>query len=241
MAAAAVLVLAGCSGGEGPAAGDTAGYLPPPTVLEARKEGAAEVLLGRAAPEADVRLATPGGTSLIARADDQGLWRLELPAPGQFRIFGLSMSKDGRRTQAQGYVVVAPGGQAAILRAGVGAQRLDAPERLRIGALDFDGQGATVLSGRAPPNALLSVRVDGRHAVDGRADEEGRFSIALPTPAGSRRFEVVGDGFADALDAQLARPAPLADGPLRSQFTSGGLQLDWLTPGGGVQSTILPG
>jgi hypothetical protein len=38
---------------------------------------------------------------------------------------------------------------------------------------------------------------------------------------------------------QVSRAAPLAQGPLRSQITHAGLRLDWLTPGGGVQSTIL--
>jgi len=38
---------------------------------------------------------------------------------------------------------------------------------------------------------------------------------------------------------QVTPAAPLVDGPLRSQLTSAGLRVDWMTPGGGVQSTIL--
>jgi hypothetical protein len=38
---------------------------------------------------------------------------------------------------------------------------------------------------------------------------------------------------------QTAPPAPLAQGPVRSQLTDAGLRVDWMTPGGGVQSTIL--
>jgi hypothetical protein len=38
---------------------------------------------------------------------------------------------------------------------------------------------------------------------------------------------------------QVTPAAPLAQGPLRSQLTSAGLRVDWMTPGGGVQSTIL--
>ncbi|RAK52327.1 hypothetical protein [Phenylobacterium deserti] len=236
-----LLATAACRGGDGASEGDASGYLAPPVVAEARLEGGQAQLAGEAAPRAEVRLASPTGEALQVKADAEGRWRIVLPPAGRPRIFGLSMRVGERRTQAPGYVVVAPNGQAALLRAGVGAQRLDQPSRLRIGAVDFDGQGATVLSGRAPPNALLAVRVDGRHATDGRADEEGRYSIALPTPAGRRRFEVVSDGVAQTLEVDLARAPPLAEGPLRSQFSPSGLQLDWLTPGGGVQSTILPG
>jgi hypothetical protein len=37
----------------------------------------------------------------------------------------------------------------------------------------------------------------------------------------------------------MAKPAPLASGPMRSQLTEGGVRIDWLTPGGGLQSTLL--
>jgi hypothetical protein len=50
---------------------------------------------------------------------------------------------------------------------------------------------------------------------------------------------VSGDGFADQVVVHVTPAAALAQGPLSSQVTSAGLRVDWMTPGGGVQSTIL--
>ena len=45
--------------------------------------------------------------------------------------------------------------------------------------------------------------------------------------------------FNDEVTVRTTPAQPLAQGPLRSQFTPAGLRVDWMTPGGGVQSTLL--
>lgn len=246
---AGLAALAGC-GGHSPApraaspdavaAEDL--YLAPPSVSRAVRQGSAVVLSGQAPAAAKLRLGTPGGEALATTADRQGRWTITLPASAQPRIFGLSMAVGARQVQAQGYVLVGPGGQAALLRSGAGALRLDPRPAGRIGAFDFDRDGGAVVSGVAPADAALSVQLDGRQAADARADAQGRYSVALPRlTAGPHRLEVKGDGFYDSVAVEASPPAPLADGPLRSQFSSGGLRADWMTPGGGVQSTFLPG
>jgi hypothetical protein len=211
-----------------------------PTVTSIRTVGRDNLLLGAGEPGAQVRLATPAGQAWTTAADGQGHWRISLPASGQARIFGLSELARGRRVQAQGYVLIGPQGQAALLRAGAGALRLDPASAPRVGAFDVDREGGAVVSGGAPPHAWLSLRLDGRQAAEGRADAEGRYDIALNqlTP-GVHRLEIVGDGFTDAAQVTVSPAAPLVTGPMRSQLTSGGLRVDWLTPGGGEQSTIL--
>jgi hypothetical protein len=57
--------------------------------------------------------------------------------------------------------------------------------------------------------------------------------------AGAPVVHVFGDGFSDQVAAQVTPASPLATGPLRSQLTPAGLRVDWMTPGGGVQSTLL--
>ena len=86
----------------------------------------------------------------------------------------------------------------------------------------------------------MSVRLDGRQTAEGRADEDGRYVVQLPriTP-GSHRLDVVGDAFTDSIQVDASAPEPLAAGPLRSQLVGEGLRADWLTPGGGVQSTVI--
>lgn len=222
--------------------GSDAIYLTPPAVSAVARQGDLLLVSGQAAAGAMVRLASPDGAASTGRADDHGRWTLTVPRTAEPRIYGLSMTVQGRQVQSQGYLLTTPGGAAAVLRAGAGAQRVDPQPTVSIGAFDFDRDGQSVVSGSAPANAALSVQVDGRQALDGRADDAGRYSLALPRlAAGGHRIEVLGDGFDTVAAVEVSPPAPLAGGPLRSQFSTAGLRADWLTPGGGVQSTLLPG
>ena len=247
LAVAAVLALAGC--GSKPAApadaprtgpADT-DYAAPPSVSEVRTVAGGVTVAGAAPPGLQVRLATPQGQAMFAIADARGQWRLVLPPSDGPRIFGLSEKVDGRQVQAQGYLVIGPQGRAALLRAGAGALRLDPRPSPSVGAVDFDRDGAAVISGLAPPDSLVFLRFDGRQIAEARTDAAGRYSIALaqPIPKGAHALEVAGDSFTNAGQVEVTPPQPLVDGPLRSQFTRGGLRVDWMTPGGGVQSTVL--
>jgi hypothetical protein len=245
LALIAAASLAACSAQPPPAAGGEtrpaeSGYLAPPSVERATQQGDFVVLAGRADPAAQIRLANPGGPTRTAVANRAGAWTLTLPRPSEAQIFGLSMVLPSRQVQAQGYILVTPKGQAALLRAGTGATRLDDQPEGSIGAVDFDRDGGAVISGRAPAEAALSVRLDGRQTAEGRSDGNGRYVIQLPRiAAGAHRLEVVGDTFADTAQVGVSAGAPLAAGPLRSQLSAGGLRADWLTPGGGVQSTVI--
>jgi hypothetical protein len=216
-------------------------YAAPPAVSEVRAASDGVTVVGRAPAGLQVRLATPAGEAAFATADPQGRWRIRLPPSAETRIYGLSEKAGDRQVQAEGYLVVGPGGTAALLRAGAGAVRLDPQTPPALGALDFDHDGAAVVSGTAAPGVLVFVRLDGRQAAEARSDAAGRYSIALPQPVspGSHALEAGGDGFSDSAQVEVSPPAPLVAGPLHSQFTKEGLRVDWMTPGGGVQSTLL--
>jgi hypothetical protein len=214
---------------------EAAGYLAPPTATRF----ADGLLSGTAAPGARLRLATPAGEALSADVGPDGRWQMRVSSGVQPRIYGLSLTSGGRQVQSEGYLLVSPRGQAAVLRAGGGSARLD-PLAPGLGVLDFDRGGGAVVSGTAPPGAVVLVRLDGTEVGEARSGDDGRFSLALPPIGGGpHRLQVFGDGFQDAASISANPSAPLAGGPLRSQFIPGGLRADWLTPGGGVQSTVL--
>jgi hypothetical protein len=200
--------------------------------------------VGLASPNLRVRLASPAGEALAAQADDQGQWRIDMAAAGQPRLFGLSMSDAaGKRTvQAEGYLAILPAGQAAQLRAGAGALVYGAaPGGVRILALDYDRQGGAVISGLAPPGATISVRVDGVQRGQNATDADGRFGVSLSEPLarGDHQIEV-SDGEHQARTVAPVSPAPtLTPGPYRAERAPLGWRIDWMTPGGGVQSTII--
>ena len=247
----ALLLLAGCNGkplvtsGAEPTAEDAA-YVAPPMPDAVQVAGDGLRLSGSAAPGARVRLATPKGEALNVTTDPQGRWTIALGAVPEPRIFGLSATSKGGQVQSEGYVLVTPKGQAAVLRAGAGALRIDTGARPGLRAIDFDQGGGLEVSVVAPPGATVILNLDGRQAAEGRADASGRYDASLPAAGsqtrmlpGAHQAQVFGDGFSDSVGFQVSAAPPLAQGPLRSQLTSAGLRVDWMTPGGGVQSTIL--
>jgi hypothetical protein len=244
-----VLGLAACGEGAAPASAPTpgavsqadAGYLTPPQVTAARVEGDTLRLTGSAPPSSRVRLATPEGQAMFADADSKGDWRLSMPRGAQPRIFGLSAVTGGRTVQSEGYLLLTPEGEAALLRAGAGAVRVGRAGKNDIDAVDFDREGGAIVSGRAPAGAALSVHVDGRKLAEGRADTKGRYVLAMTQPleSGPRQIDVFGDATENPVVIETSPAAALSSGPFRASSVSAGLRIDWMTPGGGVQSTIL--
>jgi hypothetical protein len=245
-AAALAALLCGCGApvqpdkpAEAGAPAGEAGYVEAPSVTAVAPAGGSIRLEGDGPAKAQIRLATPAGSAFVAAADGAGRWRLTLPADSQTRLFGLSALSGGRRVQAQGYVLVAGTGDVALLRAGAGATRLQASASVRLTAVDFDREGAAIVSGSAPPESAVSIRVDARPGPVGRADASGRFSFSLTQPftAGVHEVQMLGDAFDETAKVDASPAAPLGGMPFRASNTPYGLRVDWVTPGGGLQST----
>lgn len=247
---AAVLLLACGPGAPGAPTGTDkpdsaeAGYVAPPTLEGVQRSGKAITLSGKGVANADVRLGSPTGEVFMGRVDPQGKWTLTVQDEPGVRLFGLSTIEARRTVQAEGYVMVAEGGEVALLRAGAGARRVAAESTSpRILSVDIDRAGGAVVSGVAAPGAGLNVRVDRITRGGARTDESGRFYISLTDPLslGAHDIQVAGDGGETAVSIVASPAAPLVSGPVRASRTSNGWRIDWMTPGGGVQTTLLIG
>jgi hypothetical protein len=244
--------LAGCQGktvasvaGPAPAAPRPAeaAYRTPPMLTSATLMADGRVrLTGLAGPGDRVRLASPAGPAAYAVAGPEGVWNLILPAPGAPRLFGLAMIEHGRPIQSEGYLALTPGGGAAQLRSGAGALVLGAPlAEPAILAVDFDSKGGTVVSGRAPPRTVIDLWVDGARRARTVAGPTGAFSAPLDEPLSFADHQlqiVAGDRRAEA-SPRLTAPEPLSGGPYRATSTPSAWRIDWMTPGGGLQTTLL--
>lgn len=244
----ATLALAACGEGAAPvivpkaaAPAPAPAYLTPPNVTSARAGPARIALGGVAPPNSRVRLATPQGEAAYAQADAKGVWSLALPAAADARIFGLSATVGPRTAQGEGYLLLTPAGEAVMLRAGAGAIRIGRQGRSGVDAVDFDREGGAVVSGRAPANAELRIHIDGDQTAEGRADAQGRYAVALAQPisAGTHQIDVFGDAAENSVSIDARPAAPISSGPFRAAAVTGALRIDWMTPGGGVQSTLL--
>lgn len=219
-----------------------AGYLPPPALDSVQRTDGRLTLAGRALPNSDLRLGSPDGEVVLGKADGEGRWSVVVPIRPDVRLFGLSMTRDGRTVQAEGYVMVSEEGHVALLRAGAGAWRLaPASNAPRILAVDIDRAGGAVVSGVAAPGAGLNVRVDRVISGGGRADDNGRFFVALKDPMsrGAHDIQIGGEGGEDQVAIAATPPMALTSGPVRAERVPTGWRVDWVTPGGGVQTTLL--
>ncbi len=219
-------------------------YGRPPAALGAVVVGGGRVrLAGSADPGARVRLASPAGRELFVRADRDGRWTAVLPDPAAPRLFGLSMQADDRMVQSDGYLALAPGGELVRLRSGAGALVLGPPGRLAITALDYDRKGGAVISGRAAPGAQVSLWVDGVARGTVGADGDGRFFLDLDEPLAAGRHGLLAKAAAQTSGVEVAldAPAALTGGPVATERAGEGWRIVWLTPGGGLQTTVIFG
>ncbi len=250
MAVSCLCLLAACGPGKGAGAGagpatpegEESGYLTPPSVtLVAPGAGGALVISGKTQPGSRVQLALiPSREMQAVQADATGVWRAQTPMGGAVRLYAISAMAGGRTVQAEGYLALTPDGHGAQLRSGAGARALSPDSATpRILAIDYDRDGAAVVSGIARPGAGLAIRVDRVPGGDVKAGPDGRFSFPLGPPlrSGGHLIDVAGEGGVDAVQISISPPAGVgvfAGAPIRQ-----GWRIDWTTPGGGAQTTLL--
>lgn len=223
------------------AAANESAYHPAPMVLAVGRDLGRIVLSGSAQPGVAVRLATPDGRVFTTIANRRGVWRIVLAPSTDMRLYSLSMIDGGRVVQSEGYLAVAPD-VVAELRAGAGAALIGAPPAsARITAVDYDSKGGCVVSGVAAPNRITAIQIEGVARGGVRTGSRGRFFLALnePITPGSHTIALLSDGRRGEVAIDVAPPGPLPAIPLLATRTRQGWRVDWTTPGGGLQTTLL--
>jgi hypothetical protein len=178
-----------------------------------------------------------------ATANDKGDWSVATPAASDVRLYGLAEELVGRDVQGEGYIAVLPGAGPAgvLLKAGGGAAVLAPALGLRVTAVDYDGSGAAVVSGLGKPGAAARLSLDGAPAGEARVNDRGRFSISLSTSIRPGDHQARVDCLDQSAGAKFTvdPPKPVSGLPYRGERTGAGWRVDWLTPGGGEQTTLI--
>ena len=201
-------------------------------------------LSGRALPSSPVRMVSSTGSPIETRADGSGVWTAPLGPVSEPAVYRLTEEAGGQTVEAEGFVAVLPGvPTVAVLRAGLGAQvvRSAGKEPLKILAVDYDVAGAAVVSGIARASSPVRVLVDGQPSIEGAAGPDGRFSLTLPKPLppGAHRLQALTPLAMAEAEVVMTPPAPPKDAPYQAQALPFGWRVDWITPGGGAQTTLL--
>jgi hypothetical protein len=221
------------------------GYHAAPLVNAVTRSADGSVSLsGRALPSSPVRMVSPPGATIEARADGSGAWTASLGPVSEPALYRLTEQAGGQTVEAEGFIAVLPGvPTVALLRAGFGAAVVQASgqEPLKILAVDYDLAGAAVVSGRARASSPVRVLVDGQPSIEGAAGSDGRFSLTLSKPLrpGSHRFQALTPQATAEAVVTMTPPSPPRNAPFQAQSLPSGWRVDWITPGGGVQTTVL--
>jgi hypothetical protein len=223
---------------------EEAGFLQPPRVLDAERSSQGVVLTGTGPPDAVIRVASPGGAAVGVQADAKGAWQVVAPPPSQVTLYGLSARLPDRAVQAEGYIAIlpSPGDPAVLLRAGSGAELFGVGQgAVAIGAVDIDTAGAAIVSGMASPRQALAAFVDGAAVAQGAATDSGAYTLMLSAtfPPGTRRIRVTGGSREAVVDLAVAPPQAPTEGAWRSERLANAWRIDWVTPGGGLQTSYI--
>jgi len=245
-AAALVLALGACEPAPHVAAGPApeppqAAYLAPPQPVRVLPAQGGTLIEGLGRPQARVRLARPDGSAVGATVEADGRWRAMLPAAAEVQLYSVSQDVDGRMVRAVGYLAIAPGGRAAVLRPGAGAWVVGASGRApAITAVDYDAGGAAIVSAVVGADQPARLLLDGVDAGEARGDAAGRVSVTLPGPVRGASHVLNLQTPAGATEAAFTVAAPrITAPPAAAERIEHGWRIDWTAPGGGVQSTVL--
>jgi hypothetical protein len=249
LAAAALAALCACGKAEAPSRRPPAepaqtDYVQPPEADRAVRTPVGATLSGAGAPEARIRLAAPDGSAIGATVSAAGQWTAPQLPVGGVRLLSLSEDVGGRLVRAIGYVALLPepGPAAVVLRPGAGARSLEqGPRPLSIAAIDFDRAGAAIVSGRSAPSQPVRLFMDGAEAGEGHADARGFYAITLSEPLKPTAHALTVHSPAGQAGATFdsSRSLTMTAPPFAAARQTGAWRIDWISPGGGVQTTLV--
>ena len=100
-----------------------------------------------------------------------------------------------------------------------------------------DERGAELGDGQAAAQTRQQQRV----FAEARADAQGRFSFALAAmlKPGDHALVVQSPGGQAGARFSVSRSGPISGLPFRGERQAGDWRIDWLTPAGGAQTTLI--
>ena len=220
-------------------------YASPPELKAAQRDGRDMLALsGVSRPDAMIRVVLSDGRAMGATASHAGAWSVTVPGGPVVKLYSLSEDVAGQPLRARGYIAAlpAPGASAAILRPGAGAEALSpVGSTLAITALDYDRSGVAVASGWARPGEEVRLLLDGAEAGEDRAAANGAFAAALSQSlnGGSHVLSAQSPSGRASAAFRAEPTAPLSRPGFIATRVQAAWRIDWMTPGGGAQTTIV--
>ena len=241
-----VLALTGCQDKptvtDPDAAMRAAGYARAPVITGIEQAGSDMVVVtGDTIPNARVRFAYGDQRAIGVTADSKGRFRAELPIGTQGGIYDLSAGDLGRLMHADGRLFIPPGmpQKAILMRPGAPSFPV-VPHASQLLVADYDSAGAFALAGRVTPKTAVNLVVDGVR-VRQMSDDTGYFSAIMQIPSPTQGA-VVADVSVQVGDTSWTRTISVTSATGEGDRITAipkGWRVDWMLPGGGIQTTLV--
>lgn len=212
--------------------GDDNGWVAPPRILSVTKSAQNLVIRGETDSDRRIVLRSSKGEAYAAMADRDGGFVVSLPRPSGHVLYHPEVQNGESAVLSPEVLLVVDGGNGplALLRAGGPSLRLGSAPIL--GSVDAD-ESRVLLSGQLSA-ADGSVRVTTERGTRAhRLGPDGKWTVAEDL-VGPQAIQVEGQSF-----AWPGRGDAVA-GQAEVDRAGQGWRVNWLTPGGGHQSTWLP-
>lgn len=222
------------------------GYASAPRITSVSAGAPGRVMLGgEAQPGSRVRVqyGAGGGQAIGSTADSKGRYRVDLPTTPVGGLYDVStVENGGREMHADGRLFVPPDVQdrAVLLRTGAPSLSIGGPQA-PLSVVDFDGAGALIISGRVAPATEVEVSVDGGPPATVQSGPDGIYHVKGQVSSPERGAQIVLNVHAGSTDVgrTLLFTVPDADRGDQMSRVDGGWRVDWVLPGGGMQSAIV--
>lgn len=228
---------------EATSAMEAAGYWRAPEITGVDQTGSNMfVVTGQTIANARVRFGYSGQRAVGVTSDSKGRFRAELPSSPEGGLFDLSTEDGGRSMHADGRLFIPAGApeKAVLMRPGAPSLALF-NDLTAVAVIDYDRAGALAIAGRVAPTTTIEVILNGEIRARTTSDDRGFYTATTQIePPGksetANSLSVMAGGketvrnFNDSVVA--------TDNDRISRFADG-WRVDWVLPGGGMQTTLV--
>jgi hypothetical protein len=222
---------------------EAAGYWRAPEITGVDQAGSNMfVVTGQTIANARVRFSYAGNRAVGVTSDSKGRFRAELPSGPNGGLFDLSTEDSGRSMHADGRLFIPAGapGKAVLMRPGAPSLALF-NDLTAVAVIDYDRAGALAIAGRVAPTTAIEVVLNGEIRARTTSDDRGFYTattqIAPPNETEAANSLSIMAGGKEAV--RYFKDSRIAGEDDRITRFEDGWRVDWVLPGGGMQTTLV--
>ncbi len=222
---------------------EAAGYWRAPEITGVDQAGSNMfVVMGQTIANARVRFGYSGQRAVGVTSDSKGRFRAELPSSPEGGLFDLSTEDGGRSMHADGRLFIPAGapGKAVLMRPGAPSLALF-NDIMPVAVIDYDRAGALAIAGRVAPTTTVEVILNGEIRARTTSDDRGFYTATtqIDPPEETEAANTLSIMAGGKETVRNFNDSLMATDTDRITRFADGWRIDWVLPGGGMQTTLV--